>query len=295
MRLIWLLDPNSLFETDWLRLLLPDDIEEVVAFDDLNTLYHNGIFVFNHSIDYEAYFRKYEDANIPFAAIHLSDETLGDSVDFYKYINCQFVIRNYHHPVYSFMYNVITIGLGCKSGFYQELDPRFVKNTEHRFYHWCFAGNIHDKARLEAIEMFQTIIPYQLHTTTDGFNSRNNLSVKEYAELLQSSKFALCPIGQGNIDSFRFYEALEAGAIPVVLANTPYQVYPSSYWHAIFPMHQHFPFIMAKDWEDARRQMFAVLMRKEEYEDMQYVLGIFWREAKQYWKKLIERTIQSYE
>ncbi len=297
MKLVWLLDPNLLFETDWLRSLLPSNMEEVVEKGTDAPLHTNALVVFNHSIDYETYFKRYEEESIPFAAIHLSDETLGDSIEFYKYKTCQFVVRNYHHPLHSLRYNVITIGLGCKSGYYSWLDLAMVQSTKHRYYHWSFAGNLHDKERLHAVETFQPILPYRIHTTTDGFNSMHNLSVEQYARWLQESKFAICPVGQGNIDSFRFYEACEAGAIPVVLARTECQQYPSSYWHYMFPMYNDvpFPFIIANDWNDARRQMQDILMDKQRYEEMHKKLCRFWYEIKHYWKTLLRSIIETYE
>lgn len=290
MKLVWLLDPNILFETDWLRSLLPSDMEEVTECDDL---VDDALIVFNHSIDYESYFKRYEDAGKSFAAIHLSDETLGDSVEFYKYNGCQFVVRNYHHPIHSLRYNVITIGLGCKQGYYACLDSALVNSTAQRYYHWCFAGNLHDQERRKAVQTFLPIIPYKLHTTTDGFNSAQSLSTKDYAQWLQESKFAICPVGQGNIDSFRFYEACEAGAIPVVICNTPYQNYPTSYWHYMFPMCNDFPFIMAKDWDDAYGQMQVILMHKEKYEEMQKALCVFWQYVKDYWRSLMAKICKS--
>jgi hypothetical protein len=272
---------------------LPSDIQEIIVDDKNNEVYEDALIVFNHSMDYESYFKRYQDIGVAFGAIHLSDETLADSVDFYKYDTCQFVIRNYHHPIHSLRYNVITIGLGCKQGYYDCLDSELVQSTRQRYYHWCFAGNLHDRERLHAIKAFLPMIPYKLHTTTDGFNSKQSLSTKQYAEWLQESKFAICPVGQGNIDSFRFYEACEAGAIPVVLGNTHYQQYPSSYWHYIFPMYQDttFPFIIAKDWHDACEQMQALLMQKEKYEEMHKHLCIFWKDVKQYWKHLITKLL----
>lgn len=45
-------------------------------------------------------------------------------------------------------------------------------------------------------------------------NSTDN--AEEYRSVLQRSSFTLCPVGTGD-DNFRFWEAIEAGSIPIVV------------------------------------------------------------------------------
>lgn len=42
----------------------------------------------------------------------------------------------------------------------------------------------------------------------------------------------LCPVGHYNLDTFRVYEALEAGAVPVVLSTSQDQDY--GYFEGLF-------------------------------------------------------------
>ena len=46
------------------------------------------------------------------------------------------------------------------------------------------------------------------------WNNKEQLSEKEYIDLLLDSIFCPCP-GGNNIETYRFYEALECGCIPV--------------------------------------------------------------------------------
>jgi len=62
----------------------------------------------------------------------------------------------------------------------------------------------------------QSIEATKYFYVTKGWNSSNNLSISKYAECLNDTVFALCPRGFFSVDTFRCYEVLEAGAIPVV-------------------------------------------------------------------------------
>jgi hypothetical protein len=52
--------------------------------------------------------------------------------------------------------------------------------------------------------------------TTSRWDDPNGFSTRDYADGLANSVFALCPRGNNSVDCFRVYEALEAGAIPIV-------------------------------------------------------------------------------
>lgn len=290
MRLVWLIPSKTLFEYDWIHELIDREVENIDVSDVTNfEIYKNGLYIFNHSIDYESIFKKHEEQGIPFGAIHLSDETLGDSALFYQYNTCKFVIRTYYHPYHSMYKNVLTIGLGYKTDFEKYKQMHNGSNHE-RYYHWCFAGNLHDSKRLNAIQTFQSVIPYQLHYTKEGFNSKNNLSLDIYVSWLENAKFALCPTGQGNIDSFRLYEACEAGAIPVVLGSTQSQ--PYNYWTYMFKEWKHpIPFIIGNNWEECSNKVMELLMDKQKYERMRSDLNEFWQIMKIIWKTEISKLL----
>jgi hypothetical protein len=69
--------------------------------------------------------------------------------------------------------------------------------------------------------------------------------------MLQESVFALCPSGQDSMDSFRIYEALEAGCIPITLKNSEqFKLYPS-YWNGVFRGASEIPFVATENWDEA--------------------------------------------
>lgn len=291
MNLVWRIRPDGLFETQWIRELMAlggIDYEEVFDLDG-TTVVPRAVVVFNHSVDYEAYFAKYEAAGVPYGAIHLSDETLADSTQFYGHKSCLFVFRNYHHPVVAAKHNhVVPFGLGYKSGFaVADADANTGPDGSQRYYNWSFAGNIHTPERMACITPLVQMTPYKVHTTQGGFNAAGGLGTAEYRALMDDSKFVICPIGQGNIDSFRVYEALEAGAIPVVLASTPIQPYQPSYWHAMFPWMREpnttIPMVIHHNWDEAAKTIREILQNKETYVNLQKQTVAFWQNAKKIW------------
>lgn len=273
---VWLVSPDTMFERDWIYELL--SLSGLTHFIDVldPVILENAIVIFNHSVDYMSFFRQYEAARIPFVAFHLSDETLGDDFSFYSYKSCRHVFRNYWHPYASPMKNVTTFGLGYKTGF------KKLRSGADRKYNWCFAGNVHNDVRynfLQAFVKMKSLEPYYVHTTLDGFNSADGLSIDEYTRILSISKFALCPPGQGNLDTFRFYEALEADSIPVVLSQTAVQ---SNYWTCLFsalPL----PFITADNPESAAELCEALLRDEDALAQRLLHQKQFWTEQKKKW------------
>lgn len=285
IKLVWRVHPDGLFETQWIRELFAKGGIMYEEVQDLKGehVYHKAVIVFNHSIDYESYFQKYENAQVPYGAIHLSDEMLSDTTRFYGHRMCKFVFRNYHHPIVLSKYkHVVTFGLGYKSGFARNTPP--VPGAM-RYYNWTFAGNVHTPERLQCVSPFLTTVPYHVHATTQGFNSASGLNTEAYRALMDQSKFVLCPIGQGNIDSFRVYEALEAGAIPIVLSSTPIQPYSPSYWHAMFPWMRAsvLPMVIHTNWTAAAETVRSILQNKATFEDIQSQMIAFWEDAKKIW------------
>lgn len=66
---------------------------------------------------------------------------------------------------------------------------------------------------------------------TTGF--RQGLSQDRYITALCHARLAPCPSGPHSLDSFRLYEALAAGALPIVERCTPHGEEPG-FWRALF-------------------------------------------------------------
>ena len=78
---------------------------------------------------------------------------------------------------------------------------------------------------------------------TDKFDDeKKSMSVKDMQEIYFDTNFAPCPAGFYHPESYRIYEALQCGAIPIVES-----VY--NYFDKTYPNN---PFIKIKKWNEAK-------------------------------------------
>lgn len=285
IELVWLVNPDGMFERDWIEYLFRD-VPHVTIRDQEDTRYESPIFIFNISCDYEQYLLEFQDERIPYGVIHLSDETLQNTCNYLESPSCLFAIRNYHHPILYKNPKVITIGLGYKYGFTD--NPSIRSSTP--WFHWCFIGALHNQERRDAVTSFLQLKPYLLKMSNGGFNSES-LTTAEYKQTMILSKFALCPIGQGNLDTFRFYEAMESGCVPVVLNRTEKQQYYPSYWHHLFGVPESFeiPVVMGASWQECMTIVEELLQDPRKYVELHTKMTTFWELQKDQWKLQIEQ------
>jgi hypothetical protein len=161
------------------------------------------------------YFDKLSANNIPFGIIHIGDENRTSNVR-PLYARADFVYRNYWRPEIDRLdhCHFLPLGPNCSPG----LLTKNKKDFDQREFDWSFAGSIRPGPRRHllnsAIELDRENGRF---FATNYFNS--GLSKKKYARLLCDSRIVLCPGGFTFKESYRFYEALEAGAIPLVEDN----------------------------------------------------------------------------
>lgn len=78
---------------------------------------------------------------------------------------------------------------------------------------WFFAGQVTHDSRRKCVEALKDLPDGKL-VGSEGF--AQGLPYPEYIQNLCRSKIIPCPEGYASPDSFRLYEALEAGCIPIV-------------------------------------------------------------------------------
>lgn len=79
---------------------------------------------------------------------------------------------------------------------------------------WFFSGQINNHSREQLVSIIKDAdLGYGLWMPTGGF--AQGMPYKEYMEAMCAAKVVPCPMGNVSPDSFRLYEALEAGCIPV--------------------------------------------------------------------------------
>ena len=90
------------------------------------------------------------------------------------------------------------------------------------------------------------------------WNDPDSLSPKDYTEIMLNSMFVPCPGGM-NWETFRLYEALECGCIPLVL-KTP----ENDAWFRWIS--NRIPLLPITNWEDAVRLMTTLMSNQRRIE-----------------------------
>lgn len=160
---------------------------------------------------------------IPFEIIHLSDEYGSDDLSWYELEYLTTIYRNYIYPrkINEFpqkvLHKIFIFPLGPLI-FNNDVDISGNPVTlpiEKRRLQWSFAGRKAVTIREYTIDKFRKFQPYDLYFY-EHFMDGGKKPVHEYVDTLQNSK--CIPILSGsNLETFRIYEALEFGAIPVYL------------------------------------------------------------------------------
>ncbi len=142
--------------------------------------------------------------------------------------------------------------------------------VQERTLDWSFAGQVTHARRLAMTNKLRSMPRGHLKETA-GFLQGDPHRV--YLARLAASKVAPCPSGPGTPDSFRFYEALEAGCVPLADACTP-EGWPG-YWQFVYG--PNLPFPLVEDWNDLPAIMDDVLA---DWPRMAKDCGDWWNEQK---------------
>lgn len=202
------LPPGGQLEYQWLLELFGDALKTIEAVPiEHEPLSTTPLFVCAnpHLEDYTRVFTMYEATGNDFMVLHISDEFTNDPIHFYTYKCCKKVIRMYPRASVSCPEKVITIPLGP----YRR--PTVDTVTERPLV-WSFVGTGWMQ-REKLLEPLKTIEPHKAVFYTKWMDSQQ-MGAEEYAELCKQSLFMACPGGQ-NPETFRFWEALEFGCIPL--------------------------------------------------------------------------------
>ncbi|HCN78222.1 MAG TPA: hypothetical protein DIT13_13630 [Verrucomicrobiales bacterium] len=140
---------------------------------------------------------------------HVSDEWFRSPLEVYRHFS--HVIRSYHHTALE-LPGITQIPLGPCRDVRMGGKPRL--SSERQFV-WSFAGQV-TATRSSMMECLRDMQPNSLRVTAGAPAAQTMLEPGAYRELLRESVFVPCPMGNVNLDSFRLYEALDAGALPIV-------------------------------------------------------------------------------
>lgn len=143
----------------------------------------------------------------PKVLLHLSDEH-GHHPEFIKaFDKVKLVYRQYKFFEQKESIKYLPLGYHSYGKRYLRKNHISIKN---KCFKWCFSGSI-KKDRKKQLNTLSTIKP--------NFIGKTNAF--ESTSMFQQSIFAFCPSGNSNIETFRIYEAMYNGCIPLVYNEDP--------------------------------------------------------------------------
>ncbi|TAK99028.1 MAG: hypothetical protein EPO08_17490 [Rhodospirillaceae bacterium] len=210
--LVWQFNPDEAWERDWLRSLLGGIVAREVVDNTWSHVSDPMIVVDNRLVEAKVpYYRQAFERGARIILVHLSDEAFRNDTGAYQY--CEAVIRNYRSEILAESSRIFFFPLGCKAGFITA--GRVPKPAAARRHLWSFAGDVKKFTRAEMLEAMSSLGEGFRHLT-EGFNTTDCLPIGDYRALLDETVIVPCPGGWSNLETFRVYEALEAGCIPIV-------------------------------------------------------------------------------
>ncbi len=215
LNLIWQMDDNYLLEREWIVSLFPqfeinsitDQAHEVVVDHAIVVSFGKDM----NNISMYDYLQKFKSQGFKVGVIHLGDEWFTSTLDFYEL--AEFVFRTYYRrEAFKYPY-VYFMPLGYKRGLHEVIEPKPMRD---RPYTWSFAGAIRGKiSRRQMLTEARKILGGITYIGEDESRAKE-LDFEGYGALMSNTVFALSPGGNRCLETFRIYEAIEAGAIPVV-------------------------------------------------------------------------------
>ena len=270
------------WETDWIKLIFKTDNKFNIKINqeiDKEKIYENPIIVTSDPDD--DYIKKYIEKDLDFCIIHLSDEAYIHNISIYNEPKCKFIFRNYYSTYFTnFSHKILNFDLGYKQGLWDNyfgLNPDKIK-IGSRKYKWSFCGNINKSDRSAYISDISDIKPHFIHKIM-GWNTPDSLSAQEYRNIMLNTIFVPCLIGNVNVDTFRLYEALECGCIPIIFK---YQRKfgkhgckdMTNYYEKLFGNH---PIITVTNWFDIKEIMENFLENEYKLEKKRLEIYRWWK------------------
>jgi GR25 family glycosyltransferase involved in LPS biosynthesis len=232
--------PNALFEIHWLRELFGDEQSmefTPITFDAAPPKDIPMIIVSRPWWqEWMTLMERWSAAGSKFYALHLADEHGEDPLAFYGLPGCLGVIRSYTRPeteVYGD--KVVTIPLGYHWTAGQGMDdPEFrTPRLPFRELVWSFHGT-NWRNREDKMKNMLNIKPYALQWFKE-WNDAANLKKDDYLSYLMNSRFIPTP-GGTNPETYRFYECLECGCIPIYVRQAGDELYYEKYVKKWIPL-----------------------------------------------------------
>jgi GR25 family glycosyltransferase involved in LPS biosynthesis len=211
-----------------------------------------------------------------FYVLHMMDELKTDPIHFYEWPECLGVIRNYVREDIGENPKVKVIPLGFHWAIPDGQVLHHTPRVPFREFVWSFVGTKWCN-REEKINKLEGVRGDKKCVFMDTWRSKNMLGREETLSILLNSWFVPCP-GGNNIETYRFYEALEAGAVPVIVKEEGCE----SYYNYL---RKSLPIVIVESWEKAGLFIQVMKDQPQIYEQYRIDLINAWERMKEGVKK----------
>lgn len=221
VQLIWGCNPARQFEQAWVQSLLKPSLLS----RDGTVLVESGLLRLERSPSPQRLHQQNQERQQriaallgqPFTLIHLSDEEGLDADDLYPQLpaTCQ-IWRNFPHPRLMADRRVRSFPIGPRDLFLVKDELMAGVPASHRPVPWVFMGTLWASgSRTLAVSHFLRGLPHGFFYGGKSFGT--GLPLEQYRQRLMQSVFALAPEGDRHLDTFRLWESLCCGCIPLVV------------------------------------------------------------------------------
>ncbi len=279
LNLIWCQPKGYLWEEEWIRWLFSGfDVTENFA-SGLDVFKDRSVYVLSsnyHSLGSlpESFLRGVSELDGK-GLFHLSDEWYSGGYETYAHFD--FVLRKYHSSIFDNP-GIKTLPLGLTNGGMNEgpLAP-----ASSRPFVWSFSGT-KTAARLRMFDALETIGPNRWFWYDLRAGETPPLDREAFKALLADSVFSPCPMGNVVLETFRVYESLEMGAIPLI-EQRPWM----PYYDRLLPGH---PLPSFTSWRSARRFVDEMAADKAKLDRLQSLVHDWWLAT----KSELQRSVTSF-
>jgi hypothetical protein len=146
---------------------------------------------------------------------------------------------------------------------------------------WFFAGQLTHERRIACYRALEPMSNGILRGT-NGFGQ--GYQHEEYINLMNRAKIVPCPSGPASPDTFRIWEALECGAVPILDARS---LKPETigFWDTVLGKS---PLPMIEDWKKLPDMMTAILA---DYDRIQRFTQYWWKSYKLQWRDWLAKDL----
>lgn len=280
VNLVWA--SQVLEESNWLRHLLGPLIQCEVLAEQFEFVRPDSLFVVSanknlHRSIPPSFLARLADVRGK-GLIHVGDEYFAGGYDVYRKFD--FVLRTHHAAWFENIPEVLTIPLGWAEGM-----PRrsTLMPLGNRKFIWSFVGNQKASSRPEMLRELLEIKPQFVYAYQAGVAGAQQLPRSEYHAILDNTLFAPCPMGNAMLETWRFYEALEAGCIPIIEAR------PWMHYHERLLGPNPVPTVYC--WAQARNLINGLAEDREKLNALQQHILSWWTQCKESFQLKVNQFI----